>query len=93
MSILQWETLLCKIANEINSLPVARGDGSIDSSPIAGVITPNRLLLGHNNHRGLQGAVVIPPYLPSELLERNIKLQRIWYELMTALYHGEFHGL
>ena len=50
LSIIQWETLSSKIANNINDLPLGLGNNVSDFESMD-LITPNRLLLGKNNDR------------------------------------------
>ena len=57
MTSIQWETLFDKIASNINYLPIARGDSSSVSNIGFEILTPNRLLLGRNNFRSLEGFI------------------------------------
>jgi len=50
------------------------------------VITPNRLKLGRNNFRQLEGNVVLHGG-PRNLLERSRLLQERWYELFLERVH------
>jgi len=58
LSIIQWESIVSTIANEINNLPLALGNlvSNFDSMDL---ITPNRLLLGRNNERSPVGNMTI----------------------------------
>ena len=47
MTVLQWETLFCKIVNTLDNLPT----GNLGSE----IITANRIKLGRNNFRSLGG--------------------------------------
>ena len=55
MTCLQWDALFSRISNTIDNLPIARGDTSNETSLGYEIITPNRLKLGQNNHRSLEG--------------------------------------
>ena len=54
-SPLMWETTFARISNALNDLPIAKGGNTRVASDSFDVITPNRLLLGRNNMRGLSG--------------------------------------
>ena len=56
MTSLQWDTLFSRISNSIDNLPIARGDNSNETSLGYEIITPNRLKLGRNNYRSLEGS-------------------------------------
>lgn len=88
MTIISWETLFSKIANDIDNLPICRG--SVSSAQDFGfdIITPNRLKLGRNNHRSLDDGFILDGNTEVELLERNRKLQTVWYQvLLDRLHH------
>ena len=55
MTCLQWDALFSRISNTIDNLPIARGDTSNETSLGYEIITPNRLKLGRNNQRSLEG--------------------------------------
>ena len=59
---LEWETLFAKIANAINDLPIAKGNCSNVKDLGFEMITPNRLLLGRNNFRSLEGPGMVIEY-------------------------------
>ena len=48
LSILQWETLGQQICNSINNVPIGVGNKS-EMLENLDILTPNRLILGHNN--------------------------------------------
>ena len=54
-TVLQWETLFSKIANTVDNLPMAKGNTSDATNLGYEIITPNRLKLGRNNFRSLEG--------------------------------------
>jgi hypothetical protein len=88
LSILQWETVFAKIANMVDDLPLSRGNSSNASDLGAEVITPNRLKLGRNNSRSLEGSMVlINRALPTEILERNRKITTAFYQIMIDRIH------
>ena len=55
-TVLQWETLFSKIANTEDNLPMAKGNMSNATNLGYEIITPNRLKLGQNNYRSLEGS-------------------------------------
>ena len=55
LSTLQWETLFAKIASMLDDLPIARGDKSNVTNLGYDILTANRLKLGRNNNRALEG--------------------------------------
>ena len=55
-TVLQWETLFSKIANTIDNLPNPIGNTSNSSNLGYEIITSNRLKLGRNNYRALEGS-------------------------------------
>ena len=86
LSFLNWETLFCKIANDLNNLPIARPSSTSQVRPEWSIITPNRLLLGRNNKRSLAGPLIIDP-CPSTVLARLNAAQEEWYTLFLKQLH------
>ncbi len=56
MTCLQWDTLFSRISNSIDNLPLALGNTSNETALGYEIITPNRLKLGRNNYRSLEGS-------------------------------------
>lgn len=52
MTCIQWDALFSRISN---NLPIARGDTSNETALGYEIITPNRLKLGRNDYRSLEG--------------------------------------
>ena len=78
LSLMQWETLVAVIANNINNLPVGIGSkGDVENLDL---IIPNRLRLGRNNSRSPVGEVVVCDNL-SKLMKENLKIYNAWFEL------------
>ena len=72
-------------ANALNNLPIHRADESKGRNRSFEVITPNRLLLGRNNHRSLHhGITISSANLPHELLDQNNKIQEVFYTVLLA---------
>jgi len=74
LSLLQWETLSAVIANQIN-LPLAIGD-VIGDFECLDLITPNRLLLGRNNDRAIDGLILCDN--PTKIIKDNEKAFDAW---------------
>ena len=88
MTSTQWETLFSKISSTINDLPIAKCSNSNAVDPGWDIITPNRLLLGRNNNRSLEGWINIEKGAGSEaLLRKNQEIQKIWYQMFIDKIH------
>ena len=81
-TLLGWETTFAKIASAIDDLPIARGSASAASDLGWEIITPNRLKLGRNNNRQLEGPIKLDN-CPQSQLERNRLLSQRWYEIFV----------
>ena len=79
-TILEWETTFSRIASQVDDLPIARGSASAASDLGWEIITPNRLKLGRNTHRNLEGPVVLDNN-PATQLERNRLIFSKWYRI------------
>ena len=88
LSVLQWETLFSRISNMVNDLPIAKGEKTKVDDPGWDLITPNRLLLGRNNNRSLEGWISLKTGTGHEnLLRKNQAIMRIWYKIFTDRVH------
>ena len=89
MTSIQWETLFAKVASNINDLPIARGDSSSVSNVGFEILTPNRLLLGRNNFRSLEGngLNIESTKIPTQILDRNREVYKTWYTLFMENIH------
>jgi hypothetical protein len=83
---LGWETLFARIANELDNLPIARGGAKAATDLGWEIITPNRLKLGRNNFRQLEGEIVLSD-APQLFLSRNRLIQKRWYEIFLSRLH------
>ena len=86
---LQWETLFYKISSMLNDLPIAKSGTSNATDLGWNILTPNRLLLGRNYNRSLEGSVKIEHTANLDvLLKRNDKILQVWYGMfMERLHH------
>ena len=55
MTALQWETLFSKVVNTLFNLPIAKGNATATGNLGLEIITANRIKLGRNNFRSLEG--------------------------------------
>ena len=88
LSVLQWENLFSRISNMINDLPIAKCTRSNVTDPGWDIITPNRLLLGRNNMRSIEGWISLSKAIGSEnLLRKNQAIMNTWYKLFADRIH------
>lgn len=86
--IIQWETIFAKIASLIDDIPMAKGNNSNVSDLGFDVITPNRLKLGRNNSRSLEGNITFTTHaLPSDILDRNRSITSAYYQILIDRVH------
>jgi hypothetical protein len=85
-TLLGWETTFCRIADQLDNLPIARGSTRVPSNLGWEIITPNRLKLGRNNFRQLEGTVILSN-APQTQLERNRLIQDKWYTIFSERIH------
>ena len=84
ISLLQWETLVSKIANTINDLPLALGNITSQFENMD-LLTPNRLRLGRNNDQSPIGPMMVINN-PEKFLFTNEKLFNTWFECWLISY-------
>ena len=89
MTCLQWDTLFSRISNTIDNLPIARGDTSNEINLGYEIITPNRLKLGRNNFRSLEGNGIDLEMSSNftKILERNRSIYQQWYQSFIDNVH------
>jgi hypothetical protein len=89
MTSIQWETLFARLSSDLNDIPIARGDTSTVSNLGLEILTPNRLLLGRNNARSLQGQGfdINSSKIPTSILERNRNVYKFWFQLFIDNIH------
>ena len=85
-TLLGWETTFLRIADQIDNLPISRGSDWAPTDLGWEIITPNRLKLGRNNFRQLEGTIILSN-APQTQLERNRLIQERWYELFIERIH------
>ena len=91
MTCMQWETLFLRISNALDNLPLARGDNSTGSALVYEIITPNRLKLGRNNTRSLEGSEIDLDMNLNfmKILDRNRSIYQQWYQTFIDNVHLE----
>jgi hypothetical protein len=89
MTALQWESLFAKISSQVNDLPMAKANRSNHNDAAWELLTPNRLMLGRNNSRALQGSYnLLKGAGATELLKRNRNLQQYFYQMLLDRLHN-----
>lgn len=78
LSIMQWETVILEIVNNINNLPLSLGNyvGDFETMDL---ITPNRLIMGRNNDRNPIGSIVLSND-PLRIIRANNAVFDAWFE-------------
>lgn len=79
-TLMGWETLFARVASAIDDVPIARGSASAPNDLGWEIITPNRLKIGRNNYRQLDGPIKLDN-CPQTQLDRNRLLTSTWYEI------------
>ena len=72
--------MFARIASQVDDLPIARGSATAATDLGWEIITPNRLKLGRNAHRNLEGPVVLDNN-PASQLERSRLIFSKWYKI------------
>ena len=74
---------------QYNNLPIARGYTSKEINLGYEIITPNRLKLGRNNFRSLEGNGIELQMLSNftKILDRNHSIYQQWYKLFINNIH------
>ena len=82
MTSIQWETTFAKVSSALNDLPLAHGDSSNTTNLGFEILSPNRLLIGRNNYRSLEGVGIDlkNSVIPTEILDRNREITTFWYQ-------------
>ncbi len=81
-----WETLFARIASQIDDLPIARGSASAATDLGWEIITPNRLKIGRNSHKNLDGPVILED-CPQTQLDRSNDIFTAWYKIYLDRLH------
>jgi hypothetical protein len=79
-TLLEWETIFARISSQVDDLPIARGSATPATDLGWEIITPNRLKLGRNAHRNLEGPVVLNNNPVSQLVRSRLIFSR-WYKI------------
>jgi len=89
MTCMQWDALFSRISNTLDNLPLAKGDTSNVTALGYDIITPNRLKLGRNNYRSLEGCGIDLKMSSNftRLLDRNRNIYRCWYQTFVDNIH------
>ena len=88
MTTLSWDTAFAKCASMINDLPMSKGDSSNLSDLGYDIISPNRLLLGRNNNRSVEGTMRFTnTALPTDILNRNRQITSTYMQILIDRIH------
>jgi hypothetical protein len=85
-TMIGWETLFARIASQIDDLPIARGSATAATDLGWEIITPNRLKIGRNSHKNLDGPVVLED-CPQTQLDRSNEIFTAWYKIYLDRLH------
>jgi hypothetical protein len=85
-TLLGWETIFSRIASQIDDVPIARGTSTAPTDLGWEIITPNRLKLGRNNFRSLEGEIKLD-FCPQSQLERNRDIMKEWHTIFIDRVH------
>jgi hypothetical protein len=85
-TMIGWETLFARIASQIDDLPIARGSATAATDLGWEIITPNRLKIGRNSHKNLDGPVVLED-CPQSQLDRSNEIFSAWYRIYLDRLH------
>ena len=82
MTALQWETLFSKVVNTLDNLPVAKGNATTTGNLGSEIIAENRIKLGRNNFRSLEGEGISIDVSTktAKILENNRNIYHAWYQ-------------
>ena len=89
LTALQWESVFARISSTLDDMPLAKGNTSTASNLGYEIITANRLKLGRNNNRSLEGAgieIERTPHL-GRMLEKNREIYTLWYSIFMDNIH------
>jgi hypothetical protein len=85
-TMIGWETLFARIASQIDDLPIARGSATAATDLGWEIITPNRLKIGRNTHKNLDGPVALED-CPQTHLDRSNDIFAAWYKIYLDRLH------
>ena len=89
LTTLGWETVFAKICNTIDDTPICRSNNTNARDLGFEVITPNRIKLGKNNFRTMQGGGIDLNMSANltNLLARNQQIYDTWYQMYIDSIH------
>ena len=89
MTCMQWDTLFSRVSNALDNLPIARGDTSNETALGYKIIMPNRLKMGRNNFRSLEGNGIDLKMTSNftKILDRNRSIYQQWYQMFIDNIH------
>ena len=89
MTCMQWDTLFSSVSNALENLPIARGDNSNGTALGYEIIRPDRLKMGRNNSRSLEGNGIDLKMSSNftKILDRNRSIYQQWYQMFIDNIH------
>ena len=86
-SVIQFETALGYIANELNNLPFCLRSryNNLDGLDL---LTPNRMLLGRNNGRSALGRIVLES--PGPMIQSMEEIEKAWWKVFQEARLADF---
>ena len=92
-SLVEWDTIVRKVASSLNSLPMSRSGDTRNPSDMGmfSLITPNHFLFGKNSSRVPDGSPVVLDN-PSKMLEKVCKTNDILQDILLSHIHRFIPG-
>jgi len=92
-SLVEWDTIVRKVASSLNSLPMSRSGDTRNPSDMGmfSLITPNHFLFGKNSSRVPDGFPVVLDN-PSKMLEKVCKTNDILQDILLSHIHRFIPG-
>ena len=89
LTTLGWETLFAKISSTIDDTPICRSNNTNARDIGFEVITANRIKIGRNNFRSMQGGGIDLSMSANltNLLNRNQQIYDTWYQMYIDSIH------
>ena len=86
-SVIQFETALGYIANELNNLPFCLRNryNNLDGLDL---LTPNRMLLGRNNGRSAMGRIILES--PGPMIQSMAEIEKAWWNVFQEVRLADF---
>lgn len=87
LTAIGWETVFAKVANQIDDVPFAMGNTSNVHDFGKELLTANRIKLGRNNYRSLEGSISLAGFEETKLLDRIREINTFFYQSILDRLH------